>query len=65
MVDIHALDMLLWAITITCSVAIGAAAAAIAVTWLVHSRRQLRHVLGGIRAAEAHLAEAASEHAAR
>lgn len=65
MVDIYTLDMLQWAITIICSVAIGAAAAAIAVTWLVHRGRQQRHVVSGIRAAEAHLAEAAREHAAR
>lgn len=56
MVDIHALNMLLWSVTIVCVVAIGVAAVAVILTWLASRRRYLRHVASGIRAAEAHLA---------
>jgi hypothetical protein len=57
--------MLLWGITIACAVAIGVAAGAIILTWRANRRRHLRHVASGIRAAEAHLAGAARDHAAR
>jgi hypothetical protein len=63
MVDIYALNMLLWAVTIACAAAIGVAAIAIILTWLASRRRHLRHVASGIHAAEAHLAATTRDHA--
>ena len=60
MVDIHALNVLLWAVTIICAVAVGSAAGAIALAWLADRRRDAR----GVRAVEAHLAGAARDRVA-
>jgi uncharacterized membrane protein len=64
MIDVHALNVALWAIVIVSAVAIGLAAVAIALTWLTERRRHLRHVASGVRAAEAHLADTAKNHVA-
>ena len=65
MVDIHALNMVLSAVAMASAVAIGAAASAIALTWLAGRRRHLRHVAAGIRSVEAHLVAAAKDRAIR
>jgi len=64
MVDIHALNVLLWAVTIICAVAVGSAAGAIALAWLAGRRRDARGVARGVRAVEAHLAGAARDRVA-
>lgn len=61
MVDIYALNLLFWAVTIVSAVVIGTAGAAITTAWLVSRRRHARHITTGLRAAEAHLAEAARD----
>jgi hypothetical protein len=64
MVDVNALNLVLWGVLISCAVAVGTAILAIGWAWLVERRRQAHVVAGGIRAAEEHLAEAARDHTA-
>jgi len=61
MVDIHALNVLLLAVPIICAVAIGSAAGAIVLAWLADRRHNARSVARGVRAVEAHLADAARD----
>ncbi len=65
MIDVNALNTLLWAVIITCAVATSAAAGAVTLTWLAHRGRRLRHAASGIRALESHLAGTARDRAAR
>ncbi|HKB31121.1 MAG TPA: hypothetical protein VKD26_09815 [Streptosporangiaceae bacterium] len=64
MVDVQALNTLLLSITIICAVVFAAGIAAIALTWRASVKRRERVVASGVRAAEEHLAAAASNHAA-
>jgi hypothetical protein len=65
MVDVHALNLALWAVMISCMAAVVLAAGGIVWAWLAERGRRARHVADGIRAAEAHLAVAARDRSAR
>jgi hypothetical protein len=65
MVDIHALNILLWAVIFMCTAAVGSAAVAITAVWLADRRHHTQHVARGVRAAEAHLAAAARDRVTR
>ncbi len=62
MVDVAALNTVLWAVLISSLVAVSLAAAGIVWAWLAQRRRRAHEVASGIRAAEDHLAVAAKEH---
>lgn len=65
MVDVHALDLALWTVLISCIVATVLAMGGIVWAWLAERARRNRQVAGGIRAVEDHLAEAAQDRSAR
>jgi hypothetical protein len=64
MVDVNALNLVLWAVLISSLAAVGLAAAGIAWAWLAERSRRADEVASGIRAAEDHLAVTAKQHTA-
>jgi ABC-type Fe3+ transport system permease subunit len=64
-VDVHALNLALWAVVISCLAAVVLAACGIMWAWLAERGRRARQIADGIRAAEAHLAAAARDRSAR
>ena len=64
MVDVNALNMVLWGVLISALAAVALAAAGIAWAWLAERHRRAHEVASGIRAAEDHLVVAAREHTA-
>ncbi|MGE5286667.1 MAG: hypothetical protein ACM3ML_05585 [Micromonosporaceae bacterium] len=65
MVDIQALNTLLWSIATISAVAVALAMAGITLAWLRDRRQHAQRVVRGVRAVEAHLEQAARDRAAR
>jgi hypothetical protein len=65
MVDINALNTVLWGIAVVSAVAVALAIAGIMLAWISDRNRRAQEVETGVRAVEAHLEEAARDHAAR
>ena len=63
MVDIHALNTLLWSIATISAVAVALAMAGITLAWLSDRGRHAQQVAVGVRGVEAHLEEAARDRA--
>jgi type II secretory pathway pseudopilin PulG len=65
MVDINALNTVLWGIAVVSAVAVALAIAGIMLAWFSDRNRRAQQVDTGVRAVEAHLEEAARDRATR